>query len=248
MMRLSSSSYRTAAGAVRQFSLRASVPILKPSAAFESASNAVQLLPVQPSNEDKLALYALFKQATSGKNSAPRPGLFDIVGKYKWEAHSKLGDMSKEEAERQYVALCRRLGALGEGSSSSVPLTTSPGAITVTDAGHVRTIAVGGGETKGRWNADARAELAKALNDALALSSSIRALVLTGTGDTFGVSVDGDELTTTALSSALAAVAAGPQLFIAAVNGPAVGGAVVTAVAFADVVYASHKVCATSCA
>lgn len=46
-------------------------------------------------NQTKLKLYALFKQATAGKNSTKKPGMLDIVGKAKWEAWNSLGEMSK---------------------------------------------------------------------------------------------------------------------------------------------------------
>lgn len=32
-------------------------------------------------NSDKLALYALYKQATEGDNTTPKPGMFDIIGR-----------------------------------------------------------------------------------------------------------------------------------------------------------------------
>lgn len=43
-------------------------------ALFKAAAAAVQQLASSPSNEDKLALYALFKQATTGKNTSSKPG------------------------------------------------------------------------------------------------------------------------------------------------------------------------------
>jgi len=46
-------------------------------------------------NSVKLRIYALFKQATVGKNSTKKPGMLDLVGKAKWEAWNSLGDMSK---------------------------------------------------------------------------------------------------------------------------------------------------------
>jgi hypothetical protein len=45
-----------------------------PSAAFGKAAEAVQKLPQSPGNDDKLALYALFKQATVGANKTSKPG------------------------------------------------------------------------------------------------------------------------------------------------------------------------------
>ena len=34
-------------------------------------------------------------QGTIGKNSTKKPGAFDMVGKYKWNAWNDLGDMSQ---------------------------------------------------------------------------------------------------------------------------------------------------------
>ena len=77
---------------------------------FEAAVHFIQSLPpagaaspVALSNEDKLRLYALYKQATHGRNTTPAPGFFDMVGKYKWEAWRGLGDMEKTAAMQAYV-------------------------------------------------------------------------------------------------------------------------------------------------
>lgn len=59
--------------------------------------------PYQPSNSTKLKFYGLYKQATEGTNTTPKPGFWDVVSRAKWEAWTKLGDISKEEAMQQYV-------------------------------------------------------------------------------------------------------------------------------------------------
>lgn len=59
--------------------------------------------PVQFSNDDKLQMYALFKQADQGPCCTNRPGMFDVVGRYKWDAWKALGDISKEEAMQRYL-------------------------------------------------------------------------------------------------------------------------------------------------
>ena len=38
------------------------------------------------SKEEKLEIYALFKQGELGDNTTARPGGFDLKGKYKWDA------------------------------------------------------------------------------------------------------------------------------------------------------------------
>ena len=58
------------------------------------------------SNDDKLKIYSLYKQATEGPiGDRPRPGIFNQVGRAKHDAWSGLGEMSKEDAMQKYVAL-----------------------------------------------------------------------------------------------------------------------------------------------
>ena len=61
--------------------------------------------PAQPSNELKLKLYGLFRQARDGDVHGPKPGLLDMVGKIKYEAWARRQGMTKDEAMRQYVVL-----------------------------------------------------------------------------------------------------------------------------------------------
>ncbi|CAH8467444.1 unnamed protein product [Heterobilharzia americana] len=44
-----------------------------------------------------------YKQATAGPCNVPKPGIFDINGRKKWSAWHDLGNMSAEEAQKQYV-------------------------------------------------------------------------------------------------------------------------------------------------
>lgn len=62
-----------------------------------------------PGNEAKLHLYALYKQATVGPNNTPKPGPMDFVGKYKWTAWSNLGQMTKEDAQKEYISTVQKL-------------------------------------------------------------------------------------------------------------------------------------------
>ncbi|XP_062900341.1 acyl-CoA-binding domain-containing protein 5A isoform X2 [Mobula hypostoma] len=74
---------------------------------FEAAVSVIQSLPkngsFQPSNELMLKFYSYYKQATLGPCNTSRPGFWDPIGKYKWDAWNSLGDMSKEEAMIAYV-------------------------------------------------------------------------------------------------------------------------------------------------
>ncbi|KAL2711469.1 acyl-CoA-binding protein [Vespula squamosa] len=70
---------------------------------FEAAETAVRTLTKRPTDEELLELYALYKQATIGDCDTPKPGMFDLKGKAKWEAwRSKKGN-SKEVAKQAYI-------------------------------------------------------------------------------------------------------------------------------------------------
>lgn len=78
---------------------------------FRQAAEDVKHLPTRPDNDTLLKLYALFKQATDGDASGPKPGFFDFVNTAKYEAWSRLRGMQGDEAQRKYVELVRQLGA-----------------------------------------------------------------------------------------------------------------------------------------
>ena len=60
--------------------------------------------------ENKGKLYGLFKQATEGPiGDRPRPGLFNLTARQKHDAWAKYGDMGKDEAMEQYIALVESL-------------------------------------------------------------------------------------------------------------------------------------------
>ncbi|TPX74042.1 hypothetical protein CcCBS67573_g04700 [Chytriomyces confervae] len=88
--------------------------------AFEDAAAAVKTLTYNPNNDELLALYGLFKQATVGDNttgniamfhSSSKPGMFELQAGAKWGAWTKNKGMSKEDAEAQYIALVESLKA-----------------------------------------------------------------------------------------------------------------------------------------
>jgi diazepam-binding inhibitor (GABA receptor modulator, acyl-CoA-binding protein) len=79
-------------------------------ARFEQAAVDVKGLPKRPSDDDMLALYALYKQATEGDVSGDKPGFFDFVGRAKYEAWESLRGTSSEEAMQRYID---KVGALG---------------------------------------------------------------------------------------------------------------------------------------
>ncbi|XP_073345970.1 acyl-CoA-binding domain-containing protein 4 isoform X2 [Pagrus major] len=74
---------------------------------FQAAVDVIHNLPkngsYRPSYEMMLRFYSLYKQAVCGPCVVPRPGFWDPVGRYKWDAWSQLGDMSSERAMAAYV-------------------------------------------------------------------------------------------------------------------------------------------------
>lgn len=77
---------------------------------FEQAQVDVKTLTSKPGNDDLLALYASYKQATEGDAAnGKKPGRFDIVGKAKYDAWSKLSGTSSEDAMSRYIATVDRL-------------------------------------------------------------------------------------------------------------------------------------------
>lgn len=80
---------------------------------FEKAARLVRIISatsVAPSaalltQSDKLRLYALYKQATVGRCTGPRPSFFDVEGKAKYAAWSDLADLPRTTAMCQYVEL-----------------------------------------------------------------------------------------------------------------------------------------------
>ncbi|EIW66740.1 hypothetical protein TREMEDRAFT_34664, partial [Tremella mesenterica DSM 1558] len=66
--------------------------------------------PVQTTYEDKLGLYALYKQATEGDLKGSRPGMLDLLGRAKWDSWNKQKGLDKIEAKRLYVASLLKVG------------------------------------------------------------------------------------------------------------------------------------------
>ncbi|EPB83888.1 hypothetical protein HMPREF1544_09342 [Mucor circinelloides 1006PhL] len=74
---------------------------------YNKALYIVQHLPsssnVQPTKDQKLELYALYKQVSHGDIDTQRPGIFDVVGRAKWDAWKKFQGTSEMEAKHRYV-------------------------------------------------------------------------------------------------------------------------------------------------
>jgi diazepam-binding inhibitor (GABA receptor modulating acyl-CoA-binding protein) len=74
-------------------------------ARFEAAVAASKELSERPDNMTLLKIYALYKQATAGAPTEPRPGFSDMVGRAKWAAWNALKDKSADEAMQEYIYL-----------------------------------------------------------------------------------------------------------------------------------------------
>ncbi|KAG6833829.1 hypothetical protein H0H87_011763 [Tephrocybe sp. NHM501043] len=76
-------------------------------AQFDRAVEIVQSLPktgpIQTDYEEKLTMYSLYKQATVGNVKTPRPGIWDMLGRAKWDAWAKHRDLDHFEAKWLYV-------------------------------------------------------------------------------------------------------------------------------------------------
>jgi acyl-CoA-binding protein len=81
--------------------------------AFEQAQVDVKQLPRRPGDDVLLKLYALYKQGTQGDAGDKRPGVFDLVGRAKYDAWKALAGTAPEDAQQRYVALVRDLRAGG---------------------------------------------------------------------------------------------------------------------------------------
>ena len=73
--------------------------------AFEAAVAATQELTQRPDNAILLKLYALYKQATQGDVSSPKPGFTDLVGRAKWDAWNALKGTAADDAMQRYIDL-----------------------------------------------------------------------------------------------------------------------------------------------
>ena len=74
-------------------------------AQFDAAVQSVKTAEgdFKPSNELKLEMYATFKQGSEGDVNGKKPGMFDLIGKAKWDAWEKLKGTSQDDAMQMYI-------------------------------------------------------------------------------------------------------------------------------------------------
>jgi carboxylesterase len=78
---------------------------------FATAQARVKQLKQTPSTDELLALYALYKQGSSGDVSGSRPGMLDFKGRAKFDAWAGKKGVTREAAQKQYVELVAKLAA-----------------------------------------------------------------------------------------------------------------------------------------
>ncbi|CAL8580737.1 MAG: hypothetical protein LQ349_001550 [Xanthoria aureola] len=83
--------------------------------AFEKAVKDSRNLKAKPDNDELLELYSLFKQGSQDPPfaEAPKPGMFDLTGKAKYNAWKQVEDegVSAKDAQEKYV---KKVNALKE--------------------------------------------------------------------------------------------------------------------------------------
>ncbi|XP_013871114.1 acyl-CoA-binding domain-containing protein 7 [Austrofundulus limnaeus] len=72
-------------------------------AEFKTIADNVKKVKTQPTNDELLTLYGLYKQAIVGDINTEKPGMLDPTGKAKWEAWESRKGMSKEDAMSMYI-------------------------------------------------------------------------------------------------------------------------------------------------
>ena len=79
---------------------------------FKKAAEAVRggnVKAKKVSDELKLEMYALYKQATDGDCNTDKPGMLNFVEKSKWKAWNELVGMSKKDAMKKYIRRYEKL-------------------------------------------------------------------------------------------------------------------------------------------
>ncbi|KAG9508880.1 Acyl-CoA-binding protein [Fragariocoptes setiger] len=76
---------------------------------FNKAAEDIKNLKARPTDEELLEMYALFKQATVGDCNTPKPGMFALKEKAKWEMWNRKKGMSQQEAKSAYISRAKTL-------------------------------------------------------------------------------------------------------------------------------------------
>ncbi|XP_006888788.1 PREDICTED: enoyl-CoA delta isomerase 2, mitochondrial [Elephantulus edwardii] len=222
---------------------------------FENAVSQLKLLTQDPGNEAKLKLYALYKQATEGPCNMPKPGMFDLINKAKWDAWSALGSLPKETARQNYVELVSSLSSSessSQGKAGADRTHSEYKGLLVSSEDGITTITFNRPTKKNAITTEMYHEIMRALEAASKDDSAIT--VLTGNGDYYCSGNDLNNFTdippggveekaqqsAILLRNFVDCFIDFPKPLVAVVNGPAVGISVTTLGLF-DIVYASDR-------
>lgn len=82
--------------------------------AFDNAAKAIKDSGKEPgiqkiTNDEKLALYGLFKQGTVGDVNTAQPSALQLEANAKWGAWNKNKGKGKEQAQNEYIELVKTL-------------------------------------------------------------------------------------------------------------------------------------------
>ncbi|XP_069769601.1 enoyl-CoA delta isomerase 2 isoform X2 [Narcine bancroftii] len=225
-------------------------------AEFDNAKDKVKTLKNDPGNEVKLKMYALFKQATQGPCSSPKPSMLDFVNKAKWEAWNSLGKTSKEEARQKYVDLVQTLDSTEvpqqRKATATEDVKSSFQTLIVTTENNITTIMLNRPAKKNAISFTMYEEIMKALEQAAKDDSALT--VFTGKGDHYCSGNDLSNFTDIGpegmeqksknsgglLKRYISHYIDFPKPLIGVINGPAVGVAV-TVLGLFDIVYSTDK-------
>ncbi|XP_004525625.1 acyl-CoA-binding protein homolog [Ceratitis capitata] len=78
---------------------------------FNAAAEKIKTFTKRPTDEELLTLYALFKQASFGDNTTPKPGMLDLKAKAKWDFWNKQKGKSQDAAKQEYIEYVEKLSA-----------------------------------------------------------------------------------------------------------------------------------------
>ncbi|KAH7485430.1 hypothetical protein KRP22_006581 [Phytophthora ramorum] len=220
---------------------------------FQRSLALGKTLPPLSDNAAKLELYALFKQAHAGQNATSRPGLLDFVGRAKWDAWKRLGDMSQDDAQRKYIAIIDELAAQhGAQDAEAAESTAAAGSedLRVDIESGLLTIQLNRPTKFNAINIGMYEGLTQALESSRT-QSNVKAVLLKSTGEYFSSGNDLSMFTSNPDGLSLEAMAdkgavllenvvdtfiTYPKPIVAAVQGPAVGIAT-TILGLCDLVY-----------
>ena len=70
---------------------------------FQNSLKKIESLSKRPTDDELLRLYSLYKKSINGDINIPKPGIFQLKEKKKWEAWNSVKGMNKEVAMQSYI-------------------------------------------------------------------------------------------------------------------------------------------------